>query len=106
LNYFYQQTGNEITLEYILFKDLNDSTRDADELIKIFRQVPADLVNIIEYNAIDAAKFQKPEEEKVERFINHLAKNRVNARLRRSRGKDIDAACGQLANKEASLFKV
>ncbi|MBE7172250.1 MAG: 23S rRNA (adenine(2503)-C(2))-methyltransferase RlmN [Williamsia sp.] len=99
LNYFYRKTGNEITLEYILFKDFNDSLKDADELIKIFRQVPADLVNIIEYNSIDNAQFQKPEEEKVERFINHLAKNRVNARLRRSRGKDIDAACGQLANK-------
>jgi 23S rRNA (adenine2503-C2)-methyltransferase len=99
LNYFYQQTENEITFEYILFKDFNDSIRDADELIKIFRQVPADLVNIIEYNPIDAAKFQKPEQEKVERFMNHLSKNRVNARLRRSRGQDIDAACGQLANK-------
>lgn len=99
LNYFYHKTGNEITLEYILFKDFNDSLKDADELIKIFRQVPADLVNIIEYNAIDNAQFQKPEEEKVERFINHLAKQRVNTRLRRSRGKDIDAACGQLANK-------
>ena len=99
LNYFYHKTSNEITLEYILFKDFNDSLRDADELIKIFRQVPADLVNIIEYNAIDNAQFQKPEEEKVERFINHLAKQRVNTRLRRSRGKDIDAACGQLANK-------
>ncbi|MEJ7737554.1 MAG: 23S rRNA (adenine(2503)-C(2))-methyltransferase RlmN [Chitinophagaceae bacterium] len=99
LNYFYQQTGNEITFEYILFKDFNDSLRDADELIKIFRQVPADLVNIIEYNPIDEAVFQKPEEEKVERFMNHLSKARVNARLRRSRGKDIDAACGQLANK-------
>jgi 23S rRNA (adenine2503-C2)-methyltransferase len=104
LNYFYQQTGNEITLEYILFKDLNDSIKDADELIKIFRQIPADLVNIIEYNAIDAAKFQKPEQEKVERFINHLSKNRVNATLRRSRGKDIDAACGQLANKDKSII--
>lgn len=99
LNYFYQQTGNEITFEYILFKNFNDSLRDADELIKIFRQVPADLVNVIEYNPIDRATFEKPEEEKVERFINHLSKNRVNARLRRSRGKDIDAACGQLANK-------
>jgi 23S rRNA (adenine2503-C2)-methyltransferase len=99
LNYFYQQTGNEITLEYILFKDFNDSLRDAEELIKIYRQIPVHLVNIIEYNAIDAAKFQKPEEEKVEKFINHLAKSRVNVHLRRSRGKDIDAACGQLANK-------
>ncbi|MEJ7768605.1 MAG: 23S rRNA (adenine(2503)-C(2))-methyltransferase RlmN [Chitinophagaceae bacterium] len=106
LNYFYQQTGNSITFEYILFKDFNDSTRDAEELIKIFRQVPADLVNIIEYNPIDAAAFQKPEEEKVERFMNHLSKAKVNAHLRRSRGKDIDAACGQLANKtDRSLIK-
>ncbi len=100
LNYFYKQTGNEITFEYILFKNFNDSLKDADELIKVYRQVPADLVNIIEYNPIDFAKFEKPDEEKVEAFMKHLEKNRVNARLRRSRGKDIDAACGQLANKE------
>ncbi len=99
LNYFYKQTGNEITFEYILFKDFNDSIKDAEELIKIYRQVPADLVNIIEYNPIDLAKFKKPDPETVEKFMNHLAKNRVNARLRVSRGKDIDAACGQLANK-------
>jgi len=100
LNYFYKQTKNEITFEYILFKDLNDSLKDADELIKIYRQVPADLVNLIEYNPIDAAKFEKPDEDKVEAFMYYLGKHRVNARLRRSRGKDIDAACGQLANKE------
>ena len=102
LNYFYQKTGNEITLEYILFKDFNDTPEDANELIRVFRQVPADLVNIIEYNPIDAAKFEKPEADKVERFMNQLAKNRVNARLRVSRGKDIDAACGQLANKQSA----
>jgi len=99
LNYFYKQTGNEITFEYILFKGFNDTQKDAEELIKIYRQVPADLVNIIEYNTIDAFKFYKPEEEVVNEFMNYLDKNRVNARLRRSRGKDIDAACGQLANK-------
>lgn len=99
LNYFYKKTRNEITLEYILFKDFNDSIKDADELIKIYRQVPADLVNIIEYNPIDLAKFEKPDEQKVDSFMQYLEKNRVNARLRRSRGKDIDAACGQLANK-------
>jgi len=100
LNYFYQQTGNEITFEYILFKDFNDSIKDADELIKIYRQVPADLINLIEYNPIDQALFSKPEEDAIELFMKHLEKNRVNARLRRSRGKDIDAACGQLANKD------
>ncbi len=99
LNYFYKQTGNEITFEYILFKNFNDSLEDADELIKLYRQVPADLINIIEYNPIDFAKFQKPEEEKVQAFMDYLGKHRVNTRLRKSRGKDIDAACGQLANK-------
>ena len=99
LNYFYKQTGNEITLEYILFKDLNDSEKDAQELIKIYRQVPADLINIIEYNPIDAFRFTKPDEETTNHFMQLLESNRVNARLRRSRGKDIDAACGQLANK-------
>jgi 23S rRNA (adenine2503-C2)-methyltransferase len=100
LNYFYKQTGNEITFEYILFKDFNDSLKDADELVKIYRQVPADLVNIIEYNPIEAALFAKPDDDTVARFMAYLEKNRVNARLRKSRGKDIDAACGQLANKD------
>lgn len=99
LNYFYKQTKNEITFEYILFNNFNDSLEDADELIKVYRQVPADLINLIEYNPIEFAQFTKPSEEKVEAFMRHLEKNRVNARLRRSRGKDIDAACGQLANK-------
>ena len=99
LNYFYKQTKNEITLEYILFNNFNDSQKDADELIKLYRQIPADLVNIIEYNPIDFAKFSKPSDERMEEFMEYLVKHKVNARLRRSRGKDIDAACGQLANK-------
>jgi 23S rRNA (adenine2503-C2)-methyltransferase len=99
LNYFYRQTKNEITFEYILFKDFNDSLQDADELIKIYRQVPSDLINIIEYNPIENAKFAKPSEEKIAAFVTYLERNRVNVRMRRSRGKDIDAACGQLANK-------
>lgn len=99
LNYFYKQTGNEITFEYILFKNLNDSEKDADDLIKIYRQVPADLINIIEYNPISEFRFTKPDEATTDNFMSYLESNRVNARLRRSRGKDIDAACGQLANK-------
>ena len=99
LNYFYRQTKNEITLEYILFNNFNDSEKDAQELIKIYRQVPADLVNIIEYNPIDFANFTKPSDQTIQSFMNYLKTSNVNARLRRSRGKDIDAACGQLANK-------
>ena len=99
LNYFYKQTKNEITLEYILFDKFNDAPEDAAELVKLYRQIPADLVNIIEYNPIDFARFRKPSEEKTLAFMQYLEKNRVNSRLRKSRGKDIDAACGQLANK-------
>ncbi len=99
LNYFYQQTKNEITLEYILFDKFNDSLQDAEELVKAYRRIPADLVNIIEYNAIDQADYRKPNEAVTNKFMQYLAAHKVNARLRRSRGKDIDAACGQLANK-------
>ncbi|MGN6353899.1 MAG: 23S rRNA (adenine(2503)-C(2))-methyltransferase RlmN [Parafilimonas sp.] len=101
LNYFYKQTKNEVTFEYILFRNFNDSQQDAEELVKIYRQVPADLVNIIEYNPIDGAAFAKPDEETIGAFMHYLDSHRVNARLRRSRGKDIDAACGQLANKDS-----
>ena len=103
LNYFYKQTKNEITFEYILFKDFNDSQKDAEELVKVYRQVPADLVNIIEYNSIDAFQFTKPDEDGIQNFMQYLEANRVNAHLRRSRGKDIDAACGQLANKDTVI---
>ncbi len=104
LNYFYDATKNDITLEYILFKDKNDSLADADALIKIYRQIPTHLINVIEYNPIAGADFVKPEEDTTQRFTDHLAKSRVNVRVRRSRGKDIDAACGQLANKDKVLL--
>ena len=102
LNYFYQKTGNDITFEYILFNGINDSMKDADDLIKIYKQVPVHLVNIIEYNPIDAANFVKPDRDTTQKFMDYLANHRVNVRLRISRGKDIDAACGQLANKDAA----
>ncbi len=101
LNYFYEKTGNDITLEYILFKGENDTMKDADDLIKIYKQVPVHLVNIIEYNPIDAANFVKPDKDATQKFMDYLAQHRVNVRLRISRGKDIDAACGQLANKDS-----
>lgn len=99
LNYFYTKTKNDITFEYILFKDFNDSIKDADDLIKIYRKIPVRLINVIEYNPIDNATFEKPDREAIQKFMDYLARHRVNTRLRLSRGKDIDAACGQLANK-------
>ena len=100
LNYFYQKTKNDITFEYILFKGENDSIQDADDLIKIYKQVPVRLINIIEYNPVEGVNYEKPEREDTQRFMDYLAAHRVNVRLRISRGKDIDAACGQLANKD------
>lgn len=100
LNYFYVKTKNDITFEYILFKGENDSIQDADDLIRIYKQVPVHLINIIEYNPIDNAAYEKPGREATQKFMDYLAAHRVNVRLRISRGKDIDAACGQLANKK------
>lgn len=99
LNYFYDKTKNDITFEYILFKGENDSLQDAADLVKIYRQVPVHLVNIIEYNPVEGVPYVKPDREDTQKFMDYLAAHRVNVRLRISRGKDIDAACGQLANK-------
>lgn len=98
LIYFYEKTGNRITFEYILFYDFNDSLEDADKLLKYARRVPTK-VNIIEYNPISEATFKKADPNTIERFADHLIKGGIATSVRRSRGKDIDAACGQLANK-------
>ncbi|MFZ1451254.1 MAG: 23S rRNA (adenine(2503)-C(2))-methyltransferase RlmN, partial [Ferruginibacter sp.] len=101
LNYFYEQTKNDITLEYVLLKGVNDSIEDAAELVKVYRQIPTHLINIIEFNPVSGIPYLKSEEDTTQVFTDYLAKHRVNVRVRRSRGKDIDAACGQLANKKA-----
>lgn len=99
LNYFYEKTAGRITFEYILFDKFNDSRADAEELVKLCRKVPGARVNIIEYNNVDKVPFTKTDEDRREDFINFLNRNDVVAKVRLSRGKDIDAACGQLANK-------
>ncbi len=97
LDYFYKKTKNPVTFEYILFDKFNDTIEDADELIKIARRIPSK-INLIEYNPVSGVTLKKSSEQNMLKFMKHLEKNRINARLRRSRGKDIDAACGQLAN--------
>jgi 23S rRNA (adenine2503-C2)-methyltransferase len=101
LNYFYEQTKNDITLEYVLLQGVNDTIEDAEELVKVYRKIPTHLVNVIEFNPVFGIPYLKSDEDTTQLFTDHLAKNRVNVRVRRSRGKDIDAACGQLANKKA-----
>jgi 23S rRNA (adenine2503-C2)-methyltransferase len=98
LAYFYQQTGNRISYEYIAFQDFNDSLDDARNLLKLCQRFPVRL-NIIEYNPIDGADFQKASEHRIDDFARYLRERGVMVTVRRSRGKDIDAACGQLANK-------
>jgi len=98
LKYFYKKTNSKITLEYITFNKFNDSLKDAKELFNFSKCVPC-MVNIIEYNPIDQANFHKSDVDRLEKFSQFLVEKGVNVRLRSSRGKDIDAACGQLANK-------
>lgn len=98
LRYFYQKTGTQVTFEYIIFKDFNDTIEDAAELLRFCRKIYSK-VNIIEYNSIDGEKFEKASDEKIEAFKSYLERNGVIVNVRRSRGKDIAAACGQLANK-------
>lgn len=98
ISYFYEQTGNKISYEYIAFKDFNVSIEDAKKLVKLCRRYPVK-VNIIEYNQVDGVSLTKADETVTDRFAAYLVKQGVRATIRRSRGKDIDAACGQLANK-------
>ncbi|MEM1216796.1 MAG: 23S rRNA (adenine(2503)-C(2))-methyltransferase RlmN [Bacteroidota bacterium] len=98
LEYFYQMTGNRISYEYIAFQDFNDSLEDARMLLRLCKRFPV-RINIIEYNPIDGADFRKATEHRIDDFARYLRDNGVMVTIRRSRGKDIDAACGQLANK-------
>jgi len=98
LKYYHDKTGNEVTYEYIVFKGFNDEINDARELAAFCKHVPCK-VNLIEYNSIDGGEFTNTSAEKLEAFKNFLVSKRIQVNVRHSRGKDIDAACGQLANK-------
>jgi len=99
LQYFYKKTGTRITYEYILFYHFNDTLEDARELYKFTKHTPCK-VNIIEYNPIAEASFVNTDEDSLTRFSTFLENKGVIVNVRRSRGKDIDAACGQLAGKK------
>jgi len=98
LLYFYQKTGNQITFEYIVFDNFNDRIEDAEELWHFAKSIPSK-INIIEYNPIAEAQYQNTTADKLEQFADFLKSKKLTVNIRRSRGKDIDAACGQLANK-------
>ncbi len=99
LKYFHQNTKNRISFEYIAFQNFNDSLEDAANLADLCRDFPV-RINIIEYNPIDGAVFQKATAHRIDEFAKYLIDRDIMVTVRRSRGKDIDAACGQLANKD------
>jgi 23S rRNA (adenine2503-C2)-methyltransferase len=101
LIYFHEKTGSRVTFEYIIFRDFNDCIEDAQELAVFCKNVPCK-INIIEYNPIDDGRFQQADPAKVDAFRDFLEERNLIVNVRRSRGKDIDAACGQLANKNVS----
>lgn len=99
LKYYFSKTKNPITYEYIVFNNFNDEIQDAIELAKFCKHVPCK-VNLIEYNPIQFADFINADGDKIDAFSNYLKSQGINTNIRRSRGKDIDAACGQLAVKQ------
>lgn len=99
LEYFYSKTKNRISYEYIAFNGFNDSIEDAKNLVKLCRIFPVK-VNVIEYNPVDGVDFVKSSDDRLDKFANYIKSKGITITVRRSRGKDIDAACGQLANKD------
>lgn len=99
LKYYFAKTKNPVTYEYIVFNDFNDELEDARELVRFCKHIPCK-VNIIEYNPISLADYVNADADKIDQFANYLKSQGVITNVRRSRGKDIDAACGQLAIKE------
>lgn len=98
LEYWYHKTKSKVTYEYVVWKGINDDKKSIDALVKFCKYVPCK-VNLIEYNPIDDGMFQQASNEAIENYIKALEQNNIVVKVRRSRGKDIDAACGQLANK-------
>ena len=98
LQYWYSKTKSRVTYEYVVWGGINDRKVDIDALVKFCKYVPCK-VNLIEYNPIDDGEFQQASPEAIDAYIKALERNDIVVKVRRSRGKDIDAACGQLANK-------
>lgn len=101
LRYFYERTNTRVTYEYCVFKDFNDSVEDAQALVEFSRKIPSK-VNIIEYNPVEESQLVNTSQNRMRAFIEYLEKNKVIVNVRRSRGRDIDGACGQLALRKTS----
>ena len=100
IRYFVDKTGTRPTFEYLLLKGVNDSLDDAKALALFCRQFPVK-INIIEYNEVDNAPYRHSPDASRDQFVRYLENKNIVVNIRRSKGKDIDAACGQLANKNS-----
>jgi 23S rRNA (adenine2503-C2)-methyltransferase len=98
LRYWYKKTKKKVTYEYVVWKGINDSDEAAKALLKFCKIIPCK-VNLIEYNPIEDGEFMQASDQALHMYMDLLEKHGITTRIRRSRGKDIDAACGQLANK-------
>ncbi|MGB2225557.1 MAG: 23S rRNA (adenine(2503)-C(2))-methyltransferase RlmN [Polaribacter sp.] len=98
LEYWYAKTRRKVTYEYVVWKGINDTKEAIQALVKFCKYIPCK-VNLIEYNSIDDPQFQQANDDALNNYISNLEMNDITVNVRRSRGKDIDAACGQLANK-------
>jgi 23S rRNA (adenine2503-C2)-methyltransferase len=97
--FYFEKTGREITFEYILLAGVNDQAQQARELLKVCRTIRAN-VNLIRYNEVAGLPYGRPKSGDVVRFQEILREGGVNVHVRKSRGRDIDAACGQLRRRE------
>lgn len=98
VRYFYDKTGIRVTYEYILLQNINDSIEEAQKLVQFAKNTPCK-INLIEYNPVDGLPYKKSSNTVTKNFILYLEEHNIIVNLRRSKGKDISAACGQLANK-------
>ena len=98
LEYWYIKTKRRITFEYLIWKEINDDYTHINALVSISKRIPSK-INLIEYNSIGDSKFKMADEIWLNNYMNILKDNKIPVSVRRSRGKDIQAACGQLANK-------
>tara|TARA_B100000609_G_C16985460_1_gene315998 strand:- start:9 stop:665 length:657 start_codon:yes stop_codon:yes gene_type:complete len=98
LSYWYKKTKKIITYEYVVWKGINDTDADISALVEFCKKTPSK-VNLIQYNNIDDPDFVQAPAHILNKYIKTLESYKIKATIRKSRGQDIDAACGQLANK-------
>ncbi|MDA0779915.1 MAG: 23S rRNA (adenine(2503)-C(2))-methyltransferase RlmN [Bacteroidetes bacterium] len=98
IQYWYSKTKERVTYEYVVWKNINDTADEVKALVRFCKHTPSK-VNLIEYNPVGNNAFEQAHDDAIELYVSELSKHQIPVTIRRSRGKDIDAACGQLANK-------